>query len=108
MSFFVDPDHRVWHIELPLPAYTTIRVPPMCMATIPHRIRVTPNGASPPAFQIWLMRNPEAWAELNLIVDTGVIDPTQDVVTRVFNLSNRSVKIERGKVISYLVSILVG
>lgn len=92
-----------------LKAYTTIRIPPLCIGVIPHEVGVLPayDGPLTLKFHIWLLRKPHALAELNLLVDQGPINAIEPVVTRVFNLSNRQVRIKRGDVISYLACILV-
>ena len=90
---------------LELPAATTIRIPPMCMASIPHNIRVLSQDIET---VLWIARLPHAWEALNLLVDQGPLSLSDRLCTHVFNLSNRQVKIPRGAVVSQLISLRLG
>ena len=81
-----------------------IRVPPISRAVVPHGVHITPLD---PRTRVLLMREPWAWAEKNLLIDTGTIFEGDAVVTRVFNLSSKEVTIKRGEIISYLMSVML-
>lgn len=87
-----------------LTAATTIRVPPLGMARIPHMLTIVCPGEGITG-HVWIMREAKALREMNLIVDTGILDTSLEVETTVFNLSNRQVKIARGDCISRLLWI---
>lgn len=80
-----------------------IRVPSISRAVVPHGISIT--LLDPTSTVVLLLRKPWAWAEMNLLVDVGEINPADEIATRVFNLSAKSVTIRKGTVISHLVSL---
>lgn len=87
-----------------LKAERIIRVPPVSRAVVPHGISI---AFLDPLTVVLLLRKPWAWAEMNLLIDVGEINPADPICTRVFNLSSKEVTIRRGMIISHLVSLRV-
>ena len=109
MSFFITQSNNE-HIKLPLllsivqidlPAGEPVTVFPLCVGNIHHKLIIEFDmGGS----TVILMRTPGVFLEKNLIVDCGPIE-SGGVVTTVFNYSNRAVRINRGDIISRLISV---
>lgn len=109
MSFFItqsDNEHiklqGPWECsQIDLPAGEPVTVFPLCVGNIHHKLIIEFDmGGS----TVILMRTPGVFLEKNLIVDCGPIE-SGSVVTTVFNYSNRAVRINRGDIISRLISV---
>lgn len=107
MSFLIDDgDHLGLRTSFDLVVSKTIIIPALCVGTLPHNnIKVIMNPQPDRVSELWLVRLPIALSELNLLVDQGPIDPTQEITTKVLNLNHRAFKVAAGRVISRLVSV---
>ena len=110
MSFFItqsDNEHiklqGPWECsQIDLPAGEPVTVFPLCVGNIHHNLTIDlDKGGS--AITL-IMRTPGVFLEKNLIVDCGPIE-SGSVVTTVFNYSNRAVRINRGDIVSRLISL---
>ena len=109
MSFFITQSNNE-HIKLPLllsivqidlPAGEPVTVFPLCVGNIHHKLIIEFDmGGS----TVILMRTPGVFLGRNLIVDCGPVE-SGSVVTTVFNYSNKAVKINRGDIVSRLISL---
>src|ERR1017187_7445239 len=83
---------------LKLPSSKFVYVPPLCMANIQHGISIKLHTNSPIVF---IVRDPRAFSELNLLVDTGPVEDGE-VITHVLNLCNKTVRIRARDIVSWL------
>lgn len=102
MSFSIAGYPDRW-TSLDLAAGVNMTVPSTSWGVIPHDevlIDMEPNTL------LWVIRTPRP--ALDLLVDTCCIlsvGPNEPLVTRVFNLSTKPVRIKAGTVLSRLVSV---
>lgn len=105
MSFLVEGGLLGLHTSLDLVVTKTIRIPALCIGTLPHDVRLIMDRDTPITSTIWLVRLPHVWTELHLLVDQGPIDTSREVTTLVFNISQEPIKVPKGTVVSRLVSV---
>lgn len=96
----MDGSVTVTHIGLVLTR--TVFVPALCYAMIHHGIFI---NVQPGHLVIQARMSPEVW-EMNLLVDSGpLIDDGLEICTRVYNLSNRRLRLGKGTTVSCLYSV---
>lgn len=87
-----------------LMASKNIYIPPLCTALIPHGIKVETQSRQT---VVMIVRTPGTFGKA-LLVDSGPVDEDEEVYTSVFNLSKDRIRIQKGQVISRLVSLQRG
>lgn len=90
-------------LDIDLPAAVNMTIPSTSWGVIPHDDIVL---SVDPGYLLWILRTPRA--ALDLLVDTYCltsVGPDYPLVTRVFNLSAKPVRIKAGTVLSRLVSV---
>jgi len=92
--------HYRGHINLP--ARVSVDVPGLSYGTIMHGCELTFVGIES---RLFLYRIPGTFMEMNFIVDQGPVIQAGALVTCVFNLSNRRVKVHYGQAVSMLISL---
>ena len=109
MSFRVTPDGGETYTEvvsglhLELKALSTIEVPPLCGAVIPHGLYL--EGTMPdPSTDALMVSAPHVFESKSLLVDSCLVRDGE-VTTCVFNLSKKRVKIRKGESVSVLVAL---
>ena len=117
MSFRVTPDGGETYTEvdsglhLVLVALSTIEIPPLCGAVIPHGLlfeggglRPRDRGMSEPSCDAVMVSAPHVFERKSLLVDSCLVQDGE-VTTCVFNLSKERVKIRKGESVSVLVAL---
>lgn len=77
-----------------------IPVATLSWAAVPHPVRITSVGNGVPAF-VWTM--PYQRSESGLLVECGILDtsdPSKIVISRVFNLTIKPIRIKPGTLIA--------
>ncbi len=78
---------------------STIIIPPLSVGRIPHDIILhAPNG------RVFMYPEPDVFGILQLLIPCRPVD-SGEVITYLFNISNKRVKIHRGDIISRLVAL---
>lgn len=102
MSFTLTSVGSPW-TWLDLKAGVNMTIPSTSWGVIPHDETILSIS---PGCLIWIIRTPRT--ALDIWVDTSCIliaGPNEPLVTRVFNLSSKPVRIKAGTVLSRLVSV---
>lgn len=100
MSFMLHGDGRL-HVSLDLTASVNITVPATSWGVVPHDAKIL---AMDPHYVVFLIKTHRV--ALDLLIDTSCApNPGEELVTRVFNLSTKPVRIKVGSVISRLISV---
>ena len=109
MSFRVTPDGGETYTEvdsglhLVLVALSTIEIPPLCGAVIPHGL-LFEKTMSDPSCDAVMVSAPHVFERKSLLVDSSLVQDGE-VTTCVFNLSKERVKIRKGESVSVLVAL---
>jgi len=88
--------------SITLPAKVSIDVPGLSYGTIVHGCDLTFIGVG---YRLFLYRIPGTFTIMNFLVDQGPVTEAGELVTYVFNLSNRRVKVQKGQAVSMLASL---
>lgn len=100
MSFTLTSVGSPW-TWLDLKAGVNMTVPSTSWGVVPHDEVLL---SIQPGCLLWVIRTPRP--ALDLLVDTYcILQPNEPLVTRVFNLSTKPVRIKAGTVLSRLVSV---
>jgi hypothetical protein len=93
------------HNNTPLLVAYSVIIPALCMGMVPHyTVFSVDEDNTNWGVSVWIVREPYVMETHNLIVDQGPILPGE-IFTRVFNLSNKALKIRKGEAISRLMLV---